>query len=62
MMIIKMPTLKQYLTKLKMRPEPLKRCKKADKLINEKSMQVADACRMVGVSTETYYRYKKARQ
>ena len=60
-MIIKMPTLNQYLDKFKMRPEPLKRCKKVDKLISDSHLHVADACRMVGVSTQTYYRYKKAR-
>lgn len=61
-MIIKMPTLKQYLTKFKMRPEPLERCRKVEKLMLEKGIRVDDACRMVGLSTATYYRYKKARR
>lgn len=62
-MIIEMPSfIKRKVKSLKVRPEFARKCGKVDSLIANKKMSVADACRMVGISTETYYRYKKARR
>jgi ACT domain-containing protein len=61
-MIIEMPTLKQYLNTFKMREGPLRKCKEVERLLAKKQMTIQDACRIIGVSTTTYCRYKKARR
>lgn len=72
MMIIDMPTLKQYCKakakqrkreskQFKMRPEPLARCINVDRIISESKICASKACRVAGVHYDTYRRYKKAR-